>query len=136
VVHVQNDCPRFQRAGGVLLVVSMGTPEQTAEFRAALGTELTFLADARREAYRAYGLKRGRWWQVLGPGTWLPGIRAFAKAGGGSAVGDVWQMPGAFVIDRRGIVRYAHYPRLQTDHPSHDEIVAVLESLGEVRLGS
>ena len=48
----------------------------------------------------------------------------------GASVGDVRQLPGTFVIDRAGLVRFAHRPANQADRPSHDQIVAVLKSLG------
>lgn len=108
----------------------MGTPEQAAEFRAKLKTELTLLADAGREAYRAYGLRRGTWREVIGPKVWPRLLKAAIRGGAGKPVGDVWQMPGAFVIDTRGIIRYAHYPGDQAERPSNDELLAVLESLG------
>ena len=129
MVDVQESYSRLKEAGGEVLVVTMGTPELTAVFRTKLDLQFVLLADARREAYQAYGLERGAPSQVIGPRTWLPLLKATFRAGAGKPVGDVRQMPGAFVIDRQGIVRYAYYPRRQTDRPSSDELVTVLNSL-------
>ena len=129
VVDVQREYPRLERAGGGLLLVTMGTPQQAAAFRAKLKCEVTLLADDRREAYRAYALQRGSARQVLGPKVWLPLLKGMVRAGTGRPVGDIWQMPGTFVIDCRGIIRYAHYPDNQAQRPSQEEIIAVLESL-------
>jgi peroxiredoxin len=131
VVDVRKDYPRITRAGGELLVVTMGDVRQTAAFRDKLEAGVVFLADPQRKAYAAYGLDRGTLWQVAGPRVWLPSIRALARGGAGKAVGDIWQMPGAFVVDRQGRIRYAHYPANQADRPDHDRIVRTLESLGE-----
>ena len=129
MVDVRDDYPRFQRAGGEVLAVTMGTPEQAAAFRAKLDAPFPMLADAGREAYRAFGLKRGSVNQVLGPKTWLPLTKATFRAGVGKPVGDVWQMPGTFVVDRQGIIRYAHYPANQSQRPSNEELLKTLESL-------
>lgn len=126
---MQRDYPQLKQAGGEVLVVTMGTPQQAARFRAKLKTELTLLADAQRKAYQAYGLRQGTWQQVIGPKVWFALIKGMVRGGAGKPVGDIWQMPGAFVIDRQGIVRYAHYPSHQAERPSSKELLAVLESL-------
>ena len=128
---MRDDYPRFQEAGGEVLAVTMGTPEQAAEFRAKLDAPFPLLADAGREVYQAYGLKRGSVNQVMGPKTWLRLTKATLRAGLGKPVGDVWQMPGAFVIDRQGIIRYAHYPTDQSERPSNEDLLQTLESIGE-----
>jgi len=119
----------MKQAGGELLLVTMGTPEQAAEFRAGIKSELTFAADPQREVFRAYGLQQGTAKQVIGPKVWASLFKGLVRAGAGKPIGDIWQMPGAFVIDRGGVIRYAHYPSNQAEHPSHDEIVSVLQSL-------
>lgn len=39
--------------------------------------------------------------------------------------------PASFVVDRRGIVRYAHVSRLQTDVPAIDEVVGVIRAASD-----
>ena len=131
VVDVQRNYPQIKQAGGQLLLVTMGTPQQAAKFRAKFDfdSELTLLADASREAFGAYGLERGSVRQVMGPKVWLPLLRGMVRGGAGKPVGDIWQMPGEFVIDRQGIIRYAHYPTHQAEHPSPQQIIAALQSL-------
>ncbi|MBN2476828.1 MAG: redoxin domain-containing protein [Pirellulales bacterium] len=129
VVDVHREYPRLKQAGGELLLVTMGTPQQAAMFRDKFQFEATFLADAQRQAYRAFGLERGTMGQVLGPRVWLGLLKGMARGGVGKPIGDVRQMPGAFVVDRQGIVRYTHYPSHQAEAPSYQEIVALLESL-------
>ena len=109
----------------------MGSPQQAAELRKKLNASLTFLADAEQEAYRAYGLPRGTVSQVFGPRVLLPLLRGVIRGGVGKPIGDVWQMPGAFVIDRQGIIRYTYYPSIQTRRPTNDELTAALESIGD-----
>ena len=42
---------------------------------------------------------------------------------------DVMQMPGTFVIDTSGIIRYAHRNRDVTDNPSNDAVLAALRDM-------
>ena len=126
---MQRDYLRLKQAGAEILAMTMGTPQQAAQFRTRLKTDLTLLADPRRAAYQAYGLRQGTWQQVVGPRVWFSLLRAVFRGGVGRPVGDVWQMPGTLVIDRQGIVRYAHYPGNQAERPSGEELLAVLESL-------
>jgi len=42
----------------------------------------------------------------------------------------VYQMSGAFVIDREGIVRFVHRNQHPADHPADERIWACLDALG------
>lgn len=130
VVDLRPWVGKLEGAGGEVVAVTMGSEEQTAEYRRSMKAAFRFLADPDRAAYRAYGLERGTAWQVYGPGVWLAGAKALLRGGTGKPAGDVRQLPGTFVIDRQGTVRFAHYPRNQAEKPSLEEIAAVLESLG------
>lgn len=88
------------------------------------------LADPQRESYQAFGLKRGSVWEVMGPATVPRGLQAAAKGHFiERPIGDVMQLPGTFIIDRDGIVRYARYARHSADHPPVQEIVVALNEL-------
>ena len=43
---------------------------------------------------------------------------------------DYRQMPGVFVIDRKGVIRYAHRNKDVADNPPNDEL---LDALGAIR---
>lgn len=88
------------------------------------------LADPEREGYRTYGLKRGNAWEVIGPAAIVRGLQARRKGHHIEKIeGDAFQMPGTFIIDRDGTVRYAKYARHSGDHPDTRELVAVLRGL-------
>ena len=131
MVDVRKHYQSLRDAGGELVALTMGNVEQTAHFRGSFDAPFPFLADSEQTAYRAYGLARGTLGQIAGPAVWLPALRALARGGVGKAVGDVRQMPGSFVVDQEGIVRYAHYPAHQADRPRLNEIVAVLQGLAD-----
>jgi len=88
------------------------------------------LADPRRDGYKAYGLKRGNVLEVMGPAAWRRGREAARKGHRIERIeGDAFQMPGTFIIDRSGTVRYAHYAKHSGDHPPLSEVVAALRGI-------
>lgn len=133
-MDVRRDLPLFEQAGGSVAVVTMGSPAQANAFRQRLSLPFPVLADPDRRAYQAFRLDLGGVAQIAGPRTWLPGIKALFRGGAGKPVGDVRQMPGAFVIDTAGIVRYAHYARHSADYPEHKKMIkAFAEERSEER---
>lgn len=126
---MRNDYQLFQQAGGGVAVVTQGTVAQTAEFRRRHELPFACLADPDRNAYRAFGLERGSLGQIAGPKIWLRSMRALFRGGAGAPQGDVRQMPGAFVVDRLGIVRLAHYSGDSGDMPPNRQVVACIGSL-------
>ncbi len=89
------------------------------------------LADRRREGYRTFGLRRGNLWSVLlNPAVLRRGFQAGRKGHHiEKIVGDAFQMPGTFIIDREGVIRYARYARHAGDHPSTSDLIAALHAI-------
>lgn len=110
-------------------MVTMGQPQQAAEFRRRYRLPFVMLCDPQREAYRAYHLPRGTWWQIAGPKVWLLGAWSVLRRGAGRRIGDPRQMPGTFVIARGGMVAWVHRPRHQADLPSHEQMLEMLRRL-------
>jgi peroxiredoxin len=69
---------------------------------------LTVLVDESRDVLRAYGV-----WHRLGLDAWN-----VAK-------------PAVFLIDRNGRIRYRFVAETQGEFPSHDELMAEIEKLGD-----
>ncbi len=126
---MQEDLPRFVEAGGQVAVVTLGTAEQAAAFFPEPDLAMTVLADPGQEAYRAFGLDQGSLWQIAGPKVWAPSIKAMFRGGIGKPTGDVRQLPGAFVVDRQGVVRFVHRAAHQADRPDHAAMLAVLRRI-------
>ncbi len=120
---------RFLAAGGTLAVVGQGNPAQTAAFVAKLKLPYPVLADPERVAYSAYGLIEGGLGALLSPAAGRAYLRSFLSgAGGGPTVGHPRQLPGAFVIDRAGIVRFAQPGRHAGDTPTTDELLVAVRN--------
>ncbi len=89
------------------VVVQMGTREQGRRLLDRHGLEdVPVVSDPDRHLYRALELRRGSLGQLFGPRMWWRGLLAtFRGHLVGRLVGDGFQMPGAFVIDRGRVVR-------------------------------
>jgi hypothetical protein len=48
----------------------------------------------------------------------------------GPPTGDTAQLPGAFVIDPSGIVRFAHLGAHAGDNPTTDELLSAIDGTG------
>jgi len=121
--------PRFTDKGARLAVVTQGEPDQAAAFCAQHGVadHVTCLADPKREAYRAFGLERGSWNDILGPKVLGAGLRAWRHGVALPPKGqDVRQLGGAFVIDRDGHFRLAHRASSSADRATVDALLAAL----------
>ena len=88
------------------------------------GVTWPLLIDADRSLYRAYGMERGRWWQIYSPATlWtycrllLRGRRLAASGG------DLDQLGGDVLIDPEGIVRVHHVSADPADRPAVTDLL-------------
>jgi peroxiredoxin len=132
-VQLRGDRVKFSRAGANVALIGLGTPERAKWFREEQAIRFRCLADPDVSAHRAYGLTRGSLRQVMGPQVYLRWMKArilsdislpSAKFGE-----DVMQMPGTFVIDTDGIIRYVHRNRDVTDNPPNEEVLDALRGL-------
>ncbi len=94
------------------------------EFFASTWPEARAIADPRLVLYVAFGLERGGLMQFVGARPLVCAIRALVKGNGiGRPVGDVRQMPGAFVV-RSDRVLATHVATHAGDHPDWDRMLA------------
>lgn len=103
----------------------MGTAEQGQRFLEGFGlVDVAHVPDPGREAYRAFGLGTAGAGAVLAPSVFIRAASALvAGHGAGVPVGDVRQMPGAFVI-HRGRVLSAFRHRTVADRPDYAAMAA------------
>jgi len=128
VERIGRDLARFRQAGASLAVISLGPAERAAHLFA--GPEAPkVLMDPQQQAYQAYGLGRGGLWELVGPPVWLTALKALLRGRVGRPAGDVRQLAGAFLVDRRGILRYVHRAAHSADFPDHEAILAHLAAL-------
>jgi peroxiredoxin len=131
VAQLRDDRERFQEAGGAVTLIGLGSPEQASAFCADRDVRFACVTSPDRSAHRAYGLRRGSLDQVAGPRVWLPWIQnqLGEKHQGRFGQGDTAQLPGTFVVDRAGIVRFAHRGRRSNDVPSNEEVLDIVRAV-------
>jgi len=139
VVAIRRDQEMFREAGAHVVLIGHGNHEDALAFLQAKRVPFPLLLDRDREAYRAYGLTQGKVMQVLSPKTALPWLRAELSPETrqhGLKGGSFMQMPGTFVIDTGGVVRFrggliqfAHRNKHVADSPANDDILRVVEAL-------
>ena len=131
-MQLRDDRERLEEAGAGVTLIGLGPHTRAALFCDERHVPFECLSDPTQEAYRAYGLERGSNLQLFGPQLLLRYARAVLRRDVEAArlSGDDYrQMPGTFVIDRAGIVRYAHRNRDVADNPPNDEILDVLAAM-------
>ena len=121
---------QFSQAGLRLVGVGLGKPEHAANICGRLAPSVTCIVDSEKSAYVQYGLRQGTILQLFGPRVLAAGARA--ASGGhsqGQRTGDPMMMPGTFIVDGQGIIRYIHYSQHAGDHPPIEELLAAGQQL-------
>lgn len=97
----------IEARGTTVVLVHMGAAAEFARFAGEYGLDdLPAVSDPERQLYRALGLRRGRWSQLLGPTVWWRGFQAWKSGHAvGTPAGDVMQMPGTFLISHGRVIR-------------------------------
>lgn len=109
--------------GTAVVFIHMMSEEQARPFFEANGVaDLPRISDPDQRLYRALDLKRGNVWQIMGPYVWFRAMQA-GRIGKriGKAVGDMWQMPGVFLLDK-GRVTASYRHRSQASRPDYEAI--------------
>ncbi len=132
VAQLRDERERFEEAGANVVLIGVGRPDQAGWFCAQHDLPFACTVQPDRSAHKAYGLRRGNVNQTAGPAVWLPWVKnqvTGKRQRGWGGQGDVAQLPGTFVVDTEGILRYAYRSRRSNDLPSNDEVLAALVGL-------
>ncbi|MFM9956839.1 MAG: SelL-related redox protein [Phycisphaerales bacterium] len=110
----------IERTARVVFVHQAPEDEANAAFFDAAGVgDVPRVSDPERRLYRALDLQRGSLWAVFGPYIWFRCIQAMLTGRKiGRMIGDVFQMPGVFLIENGRVVgQYRH--KSQADRPDY-----------------
>jgi peroxiredoxin len=133
VAELRKITDRFIESHATVGLITTGQASDTAEFCAERSLQNPFvcLCDPDRAAYRAFGLAKCTSGDFYTAHVWR---RAFQATLHGHILGmpkgDPYQMPGVFVIDRTGVVRYSHYYKDASDNPPNADLLAALTAAG------
>ena len=120
---------QFQQLGARIALVGLGTVEETAAFKAQYNVPFPMIADPEKRLFKAFQLKQATSKALLSVGMAMKGLAALAKGHGiGIPKGDVRQLPGVFIIDTDGRIRFSHFAKDPADHPAADDLLQLLKS--------
>ncbi len=91
------------------------------------GLHWPLLIDESRDLYRAYGMERGRAWNVFGPRSlWVYLKLIFRGRRPRAASADPWQLGGDVLVDPQGTVRLHHIGSGPADRPEVETILNIV----------
>ncbi len=115
-----------------VVFVGQGDLEESRSFAEKLWPAMSIVSDPGKTFYTAMGLGKGSLYQMFGPSVWACGLRAMVKGNLQTRiVGDLWTMPGAFAVDRRGMILWHHDFENIGDHPNWKSLPAELRSAAQ-----
>jgi peroxiredoxin len=126
VVQLHRSKERFEDSGFQIVLVGLGKPEQAEKFRKEFSLTFPVICDPEKDLYRTFGLGRGTLSSMTSPRVLLKGLGSITRGHTpGIPQGNVLQLPGVFLIDTRGNIRYAHYAKNPADYPPVDSLLAL-----------
>ncbi len=123
LADIARDRAAIESAGTGIALVHMFSEQQAAEYFAKYNLQdVPRISDPDCRLYHEFGIPRGSHAQVAGPKVWWRGLQAtiFKRHGVGRIIGDVRQMPGAFLIHKGQIVQSFDY-KTSADKPDYAE---------------
>jgi len=100
---LRDDYEQFKSRGAEIVCVAPHDLTETRQLAEALNLPFPVLADAERKVFQAYDIASSAW--------------------------SLGQRPGLYVIDRQGIIRFAHVGWQQWDIPSNRKVRAELDKI-------
>lgn len=130
MAQLRQKLPQLEQAGGRVVLVGMGTPEESAAFSKKTEVPFQVISDPGRRLYQTFGLKMASTLELISPAVVVKAFAAMAQGNTvGMPVGDIRQLPGVFVIDTGGRIVFSHIAKDPADHPDADTILAALNTL-------
>lgn len=113
--------------GANFAAIGMGRVDMAAYFRDEFQIPFPLLVDHKRETYRALDIRRGTWWDVVGPHMWLDFTKRLIKGQASTKVqNDPLQLGGLAIVEPGGSIRKIHRAGNPADNMPVDELLALL----------
>jgi peroxiredoxin len=107
-----------------VVAVALGEPKHAERYCGNLAPSVDCYCNQTADVYEVYGLQRAGVTALLNPGMAKAAMRASSKGHTqGKATGDVKMLPGTFIVDTQGVIRYAYYSSHPGDHPDLPELI-------------
>ena len=119
----------FERLGSRVVLVGLGGIEETAAFKKQFEVPFDMIADPNKRLFEAFRLKRAGTGSLFSVKMAAKGLMAIARGNSiGKPHGDVRQLPGVFIIDTAGRIRFSHHAADPADHPQPETLLGVLDN--------
>jgi len=129
-LQLQQHEKQLDSLGVKVVVVTFEIESLARAYVEDTGISWPVLVDPLREIYRAYGMERGKWWQIYGPPTlWLYFKLAVRGRKALPATGDPNQLGGDILIDPEGIVRLHHVGSGPADRPTVAHLLDAIQRI-------
>jgi len=113
-----------------VVAVGVGTPSNAAEFATWLKLPFPVFGCPDTSIHAAWGLGRATAGSMLDPGLVAAGARALLGGNIQSKpTGDSRQLPGMFIVDQQGSVRWARPGRHSGDNPTNEELLEAIDAV-------
>ena len=106
-----------------IVVISFAEPEKLAPYQERHQWPFIMLADPKRIAYQAFGLKRLSWFRVFSPSTltlYIKLLRTGKKL-------QSYQAGGDFLVDHEGNIFFAHRSQDPADRPALEKLLKAID---------
>jgi len=134
--RLKTEYPQYMELGAKVVVIGYGEPERAAAYANRNEIPCPVLCDPAFQAYQAYDLLEGKPSQVVFDTTdahlqcdvtaWKQLVES--RQGTERAILDnPWQLPGEFVVDKRGLVRLAYRYQYCEDWPDPRVLLAAIK---------
>lgn len=124
---IVRDNPKYP----AVLFFCQGTVKQSEEFFDDFWPEARAVSDTERFFYQAFGLGQASVLQMFGPTPFVRGVQSLLKGNlGGKFIGDIWMMPGVFVVKNESII-WQHDFQHVGDHPDFTSIPEQIKNLNK-----
>jgi peroxiredoxin len=128
-LQLQRSKERFEDNGFQVVLVGLGTFDRAEAFKKQFNISFPIICDPEKKLYQTYGLGRSSVARMASPAFLLKGLKALSQGYlPGVPRDDVMQMPGVFLIDTSGNIRYARYSKDPSDNPSVETLLALKET--------
>ena len=133
-MQLRRKAEAFRELGAQVVLVGLGTPKETAAFKDRFDIPFPMIADPEKALYKAFRLKQASVTAFLSPGMAVKGVSAMLRGYGiGLPTGDVRQLPGVFIINTDGVIRYRYFAEGPADHPDPDVLLEAIQAELEAR---
>jgi len=117
---------RFEEIGFQVVLVGLGTTDRAEAFKKQFSLSFPIICDPEKKLYQTYGLGRSSITSMVSPAFLLKGLKTLSRGHTpGVPRDDIKQLPGVFLIDTSGNIRYAHYSKDPSDNPSIETLLAL-----------